>query len=105
MHNKTPESTHVVCQMHIAGVTQDDIARSIGISDETLRKYYSDDMHNAWCTTVMKAADRLYEIGMRGDAKSLLAWLTHRGKWSAHKQPEAKNELTQALLEKIIDKL
>ena len=66
---------------------------------------YSDDMHNAWCTTVMKAADRLYEIGMRGDAKSLLAWLTHRGKWSAHKQPEAKNELTQALLEKIIDKL
>ena|ERR1700679_1548751 len=105
MHVKTPETIEAVSKMYINGVSHDDIARCINISDETLRKYYSDDMQNAWSMAVMKAGDRLYEIGMRGDAKSLLAWLTHRGKWSAHKQPEAKNELTQALLEKIIDKL
>jgi hypothetical protein len=70
------------------GITHDQIAAIVGISDETLRKYYRPELDLGRSKTVARVADRLVEVAEAGDVQAQKFFLSARGGWSEKQQLE-----------------
>jgi len=75
------------------GITHDQIAAIVGISDETLRKYYRDELDLGKSKTVARVADSLVEVAMSGDVQAQKFFLSARGGWSEKQTTEIAGEL------------
>lgn len=64
------------------------IARVIGIGEDTLRKYYSDDLSLGEAQATAKVAQTLYSKAVKGDTASCIFWLKARAKWSERVQTQ-----------------
>lgn len=80
-HERTEYNAKQVEAMSAYGVPQDDIAKVLGISKNTLRKYYLDELDTAAIKANAKIAGKLYEKAMSGDSASIFFWLKTRAKW------------------------
>jgi hypothetical protein len=66
------------------GLTHDQIAKIVGVSDETLRKYYDDELSTASAKMTAQVAQNLYSIATSkgpGAVPSAIFWMKTRGGW------------------------
>lgn len=66
--------------MAVAGVGQDQMARVLGISEPTLRKYYHETIDNALIKTISSVSNTLVQKALAGDTASIIFFLKVRGK-------------------------
>jgi transcriptional regulator with XRE-family HTH domain len=66
------------------GLTQDQIGKIMGVSDDTLRKYYSDELAMGTAKMNAAVAQNLYSIATGsgpGAVPSAIFWMKTRGGW------------------------
>jgi len=66
------------------GLTHDQIADVMGISDETLRKYYSKELKISASVMTAQVANNLYSIATskgQGSVSAAIFWMKTRGGW------------------------
>jgi hypothetical protein len=84
--NPSDEQRKKVKMMAAVGVSQDDIARHIGVrSAKTLRKHFREELDRATVDANASIAGTLYNKAMSGDTPALKFWLACRAGW--HTQP------------------
>ncbi len=90
-----------------AGFTQDQIANYLRISDDTLRKYYRDELDMALMNKTLALSNNLYADALNGDKDDRQFWLKCQAGWHYARAPEDKDKdkVAGALMEKLIDKL
>lgn len=103
-HNPTDKSRAEVGALVSFGVTQEDIARYIGICVDTLAKHYRHELDTALTRANAAVANKLFRKATEGDDLSaMIFWLKTRGKWR-EKDAEDKARL-ETKVEQLIDKL
>tara|TARA_R110000751_G_scaffold213034_1_gene316561 strand:- start:134 stop:535 length:402 start_codon:yes stop_codon:yes gene_type:complete len=92
-HQPTDKDRAIVWEMSAFGIPQDRISRSMGISEDTLQKYYRQELDVATDDAVTTVGRNLYRMA-NGDGKEALSacifFLKTRGGWQ--EKPE-KGEL------------
>lgn len=73
------------------GINQDMIAAIIGISDETLRKYYRAHLDTGKAKCVEKVAGSLFDTAMGGDVQAQKFYLSAQAGWSDKQQVQHAN--------------
>jgi transposase-like protein len=83
-HEPTDENIRLVRTLSGYGVPQEEIARQIGIHQETLRSHYRDELDAGVAQANAKVAESLYKKAI-GDgpqsASSAMFWLKTRAQW------------------------
>ena len=83
-HEPNEKDRNQVTLMAGIGLTQDQIAKIIGVSDETLRKYYSSELETATSMMNAQVAQNLFRIATSkgaGAVASAIFWMKTRGGW------------------------
>jgi len=89
-HRPSERDKEFVRMLAAMNVSQDDIATKMGISDDTLRKYYKDDIEVGRIDANVQVATRLYQKALQSDNTCMTFWLSRRAGW---KEPDvASNE-------------
>jgi len=103
-HQPTDKSRAEVSALVSFGITQEDIARYIGISVDTLAKYYRHELDTALIRANAMVANKLFRKATEGDdLTAMMFWLKTRARWREKDASDDRN-LT-SLAEKLIDKL
>ncbi len=92
-HVPTDQSRKQVMAFCGFGLTHDQIAEMLDISDETLRKYYRRELDIGLMSMNAAVANNLYTIATSKESYAVGAaifWLKSRGQWK-DKQPEELN--------------
>lgn len=63
------------------GMPHDQIAMSIGITDDTLRKYFADDLIRGKAKANAQIAQTLFNKAMKGDTIALIFWAKTQMRW------------------------
>jgi hypothetical protein len=85
------------------GNTQEQIAEHLGISVDTLAKYYREELDNSVVRANAKVAAKLFRKATEGDDLSaMIFWLKTRAKWRDKVEEGVTNK---KLVEMLIDKL
>jgi len=83
-HEPTDKDRKQVSLMAGIGLTHDQIAKIIGISDETLRKYYDKELELSAAMMNAQVAQNLFSIATSkgaGSVASAIFWMKTRGGW------------------------
>lgn len=83
-HEPTDKDRKQVTLMAGIGLTHDQIAKIIGISDETLRKYYATELEVSAAMMNAQVAQNLFSIATSkgaGAVASAIFWMKTRGGW------------------------
>lgn len=96
-HEPTEKDRKQVTVMAGIGLTHDQIAKVLGISDETLRKYYGNELETAEALMNAQVAQNLFSIATSKGAGSVAAaifWMKTRAGWreTIKAEVEVKNE-------------
>lgn len=67
--------------MAAVGIVHDEIAAALGISDETLRKYFGDELATGKTRTLAKVADSLVRQALAGNMTAAIFYLKTQGGW------------------------
>ena len=81
-----------VFNLSIVGTRHEDIALVMGINNNTLTKYYSDELEKGRIEANAAVAGTLYEKAKQGDTPSMIFWLKTRGQWSEKNTTELTGE-------------
>jgi transcriptional regulator with XRE-family HTH domain len=101
-HVPTAKSRGEVTALTSFGNTQEEIASYLGISVDTLTKYYRQEIDTALIRANAEVANRLYRKATKGDdLKAQIFWLKTRAKWRERDKEEEKDD-DKSILEKII---
>jgi DNA-binding transcriptional regulator LsrR (DeoR family) len=90
-HEPTEFTRGKVAGLYIAGIKKEDIAKRLNISDDTLRKYYKDELDHAKQDVQEGLVKILISKAYEGNMKAIMAWLTHQGKWYPEPAPKDIN--------------
>ena len=77
-HEPTKAQRDTVVLHAMVGTPQEDIARVIGISDRTLRKYYRDELDLALAKANATIGGSLFNKAKNGDTSAQIFWLKTR---------------------------
>ena len=83
-HEPTEKDRKQVSLMAGIGLTHDQIAKIVGISDETLRKYYDKELEVSAAMMNAQVAQNLFSIATSkgaGSVASAIFWMKTRGGW------------------------
>ena len=83
-HEPTDKDRKQVSLMAGIGLTHNQIAKIVGISDETLRKYYDKELEVSASMMNAQVAQNLYSIATSkgaGAVASAIFWMKTRGGW------------------------
>lgn len=75
------------------GLTHDQIAKIVGVSDETLRKYYKDELDTGASKMNAQVAQNLFSIATSkgpGSVPAAIFWMKTRARW----QEVSRTEIT-----------
>lgn len=92
-HEVTDERRKKVRNLAAVGVQHKEIARIIGTSDVTLRKYYRDELDLSMIEANATVAGRLYQQCMEGNTTAIIFWLKTRAQWSERHEIEHSGEI------------
>jgi hypothetical protein len=87
-HQPTDETRLRVLRAVALGVTQDGTARLLGVSIETLRKHYKDEIERSGDILVEEIAGAMYGKALSGDTAAQRYILGCRAGWSEKQQIE-----------------
>jgi hypothetical protein len=93
-HRPTPERRRTVELLASYGVPQSYIAREIGVSAGTLRKYYRHELEHGLAAANAKVAEALFNTAVGGGPQSVTAcifWLKSRAGWTEKQKLEIEN--------------
>lgn len=103
-HEPTDKTRAEVAALVSFGITQDDIAAHIGISDVTLREHYREELDTALTRANARVANKLFKKAVEHeDLTAIMFWLKTRAKWR-EKDRDEDNRI-ESIVEKLIDKL
>lgn len=89
VHKPTEETRNTV-RMHAAvGTRYVDIAAKLGITDDTLRKYYRAELDDGRIDANAKVAQSLFQQAISGNTVAMIFWLKTRGQWREAKDDTA----------------
>ena len=80
-HKPTDEQRKQVETLSGFGIPQVDIAREIGIHDETLRKHYRHELDSGVTKANSRVAQGLYKRAIEGSDTAAIFWLKTRAGW------------------------
>ena len=100
-HVPTPEKRTTVQRMAAVGMHQKAIALAIDVAENTLRKYYRDDIDLAYAKANTTVSEALYEKAINGDTGAMIWWeKTRQGRTDRMQTTvEAGDQLTTLLAE------
>lgn len=78
-HEPDDKTRRTVEQLAAVGTPQVAIGKILGISDNTLRKYYADELELGLHKANAQMANTLFKKGMEGDTACMIFWLKTRG--------------------------
>lgn len=81
-HIPTDENRKIVKALTAYGVPQEDIARQLQISADTLARHYRRELDTAAVEANARMAETLFQAGLKGDVRAMMFWLKTRAKWS-----------------------
>ncbi len=98
-HKPTDEQRKTVETLSGFGIHQVDIAKMIGINDQTLRKWYREELDIGIIKANSQVVQSLYNKCMGGDAGSLKWWTIARMGWkeTTVTQIEPGNKLAELM--------
>jgi len=88
----TADTRKQVYNLSIVGTRYNDIALVLGISDDTLTKYYKSELEKGRIEANAAVAGTLYEKAKQGDTSSMIFWLKTRAQWSEKNTTELTGE-------------
>ena len=96
-HEPTDKDRKQVTIMAGIGLTQSQIGKVLGISDDTLRKYYEHELETAESIMNAQVAQNLYSIATSkgsGSVAAAIFWMKTRAGWreTIKAEVEVKNE-------------
>jgi hypothetical protein len=71
-----------VYDLSSVGTTYEDIATSLGISSDTLTKYYKDELQKGRIDANAIVAGTLFEQAREGNTSAAIFWLKTRARWA-----------------------
>jgi hypothetical protein len=83
-HKPTEQQRKTVKAMSAYGIPQHDIARVLGIHDDTLREHYRDELDKANAEACARVAENLFRKATGDGRESVTAaifWLKTRARW------------------------
>ena len=92
MHLVSQDTRNQVTQMSIVGTRYEDIALVLGISHDTLTKYYKQELELGRIEANAAIAGTLFEKAKQGDTSSMIFWLKTRAQWSEKNTTELTGE-------------
>ena len=102
-HEPTEKTRAEVAALVSFGNTQEEIAGFIGISIDTLERYYRDELDNSVVRANAKVAAKLFRKAIDGDdIKAQIFWLKTRARW---REKDDASSVSDKIVEAIIDKL
>jgi len=91
-HLVTADTRKKVFDLSIVGTRYEDIALVLGISDDTLTKYYKSELEKGRIEANAAVAGTLFEKAKQGDTSSMIFWLKTRAQWSEKNTTELTGE-------------
>lgn len=91
-HLPTATTRNKIYNLSIVGTRYEDIALIMGINNDTLKKYYSEELEKGRIEANAAVAGTLYEKAKQGDTPSMLFWLKTRAGWSEKNTTELTGE-------------
>lgn len=90
-HRPTEETREMVRNMVANGVPQGEIARVMGVAQNTLTKHYREEIDNAKIKANAMVVGKLYENCMAGKEASIFFWLKTQCNWREVTHIENRN--------------
>jgi len=91
-HLVTADTRNKVYNLSIVGTRYEDISLVLGVSSDTLTKYYKDELELGRIEANAAVAGTLYEKAKQGDTSSMIFWLKTRAQWSEKNTTELTGE-------------
>ena len=88
----TADTQKKVFDLSIVGTRYEDIATVLGFSEDTLTKYYREELDKGRIESNAIIAGTLFEKAKQGDTASMMFWLKTRAQWSEKNTTELTGE-------------
>lgn len=80
-HEPTDDMRRLVMTLTGFGITQEEIAREIGIDPTCLRKYYRRELDTGRTKAIAKVAGALFKNCMDGNVAAQIFWMKTQAQW------------------------
>lgn len=80
-YDPNEKDLQLVTQMAAVGINHEQIAAVIGITHETLVKYYKEPLETSKSKAITKVAGTLYNKALKGDNACMIFYLKTQGGW------------------------
>lgn len=87
-HLPTSDTRNKVFMLSTVGTRHEDIATVLGISADTLTKYYHDELAKGRIEANASVAETLFKQAKEGNTTAMIFWLKSRAKWKESTQHE-----------------
>ena len=87
-HLSTADTRNRVYILSTVGTRHEDIATVLGISADTLTKYYHDELAKGRIEANASVAETLFKQAKEGNTTAMIFWLKSRAKWKESTQHE-----------------
>lgn len=104
IHKPNKQTKHDVKMLKAFGITHAHIADHLGISHDTLEKYYRHEIDHGLNEANIKVANVLFELcTVKKDRASVMFWLKTRGGW---REKDFDDEgKVKTIIESLLDKI
>ena len=100
-HVPTEQTRKLVEQLSAAGTRQDDIGIYLGITRQTLEKYYKEEIKTGNIKANVTVANTLYNQAISGNTTAAIFWLKTRAGWRETQKVEMSADVKAELSGKI----
>ena len=91
-HQVLATTRNEVYELSKVGTRYEDIATVLGFSEDTLTKYYREELDKGRIESNAIIAGTLFEKAKQGDTSSMMVWLKTRAQWSEKNTTELTGE-------------
>ena len=92
-HKRTDEEAEAVKMMAAVGISQENIAKVIGIDIKTMTKYYREEIDTAWIKANAKVGGAMYNKAIGGDVQAQKYWMGCRAGWKETASLEVEGDV------------
>jgi len=92
-HQATDDTRKQVYELSSVGTTYEDIAKVIGISHDTLTKYYRPELDRGRIDANAIIAGTLFKQAQEGNTSAAIFWLKTRAQWKETQKHEHGGDL------------